>query len=191
MSTVEAISFASKADIPATDSPEALVDGLENRVRNGLTGHFDDVAWIYYYDTAERMALLGDPAFKALLDRLGDNARQDDIDESTRPNITPGHNDSVRQMRDQKGRGGSFFRLSLLDVQRFVIAPAYFPESMKPRDIELDLSRGICFDGKSLVSALFNQGYEAEIIDYRSEPSFPAYRENTIGKFISAHTIEA
>ena len=69
--------------------------------------------------------------------------------------------------------------------QRYVLAPAEHVVDILGRveEVGIDLTHGIIFPGSALVGALFNNGIDAEIIGYRNEPPFPAYREAVIGRF--------
>lgn len=196
MQTLEVISPTGRANLPLLDTPTSLIEGLSTTVREGITAHFDDVAWAYYYGTIERMQTLADPAFCSVVNYLAllDLGREhlEPIDESTRPNIIPTGDDLARLMATSTGAGGGFYRVGELDLQRFVALPAHHDtRKIRAHKIEVDLEHGISFDGHSLVTAMFNSGIEAEIIDYRDEPPFPAYRERAIGEFMLANALPA
>ncbi len=193
MHTLEVITHKERVDVPITDTTTELLDGLHDIVRHGLTDHFDDVAWLFYYGSLERMEVLSDPGFQNLLLMLEASSKQPKIadqDESTRPNILPAPDMLARNMAAKAGRGGGFWRVSSLDSQRYVAVPAHHkPNGSKERSIEINLAGAISFDGASLVRALFQTDVSAEIIDYRDEPAFPAYREVALGSFFVKHVL--
>ena len=190
MSTLEVISPHSKSELPMLDTPDSLVQGIREMVRRGITDYFDDVAWVHYYGTIERMQTLADPAFQKLLSKLDRQTSPNlVIDESTRPNIFPSIENLVQDMASKKGQGGAFHRVNSLDEKRFVALPARL--DVDKDEVEVDLSHGISFDGHSLVTALFNEGVGAEVIDYRGEPAFSAYRDREIGCFFVKHAFSS
>lgn len=185
MKTLEIVTNTSSAEVPILDSPDELLNGLSDIVGGGTNTIYNDVAWARYVDTIEEMETSTNPYLQAILDNVDPARELMSLKITQHPNIALDCDRLARNMVLMKESDGFFWRIDHLDQQRLVVMPAQHAHrnDKAGQSIEVDLSHGITFDGKSLVSALFNKGYPAEIIDYRDEPDFPAYRETTLGQF--------
>lgn len=199
MTGVEVVSpNGSRGHLLRTDSPLSLVEGLEAVVRGGITDHFDDVAWVYYHGVGERLEAQADPGFQRLATLLEERG----IGQSRTPlssdvNVLPSYRDLIRNMAAKRGAnsngttGGGFYDSQVMGERRYIAAPAHHipddPENSQV-EVEMDLEHGICFDGGSLLSAMFREGFDIETIRHRvGNPK--GYREKQIGEFFMNHTL--
>lgn len=186
MDYIEVVSQQGTQKLLATETPDKLIEGITKTVRGGMTEEFNDMAWAYYRGVAEQVMVQSDPAFKAFLQFLeaqgvkpsGRKLRED-------LNILVEPRDLAKNMKLAGGKGGFLYRIDTLYEQRYVLAPAEHVVDILGRveEVGIDLTHGIIFPGSALVGALFNNGIAPEIIGYRDEPPFSAYREAVIGRF--------
>jgi len=189
MATVEVITASDKAKIPRINDSEELVLGLKYVVGTAVKQEFNDVAWMYFYSKEARATLASDPAFLRALAQLG-LTNPDFDDDKARANVFPRPDNLATVMASQPGLGGFFHRVTDLDERKYVAAPASLvtQAGKETGEVAVDLSNAIIFEGKSLVTAMFNEAVTAEVIDYRPEPAFPAFREATIGSYLLTQT---
>ncbi len=185
MKTLEIIAGSNSADVIMADTSPDLLLGLRGVVAAGINTAFSDLQWLLYYGPMERMLVESDPFFQALVDRLPARPSKVENDETTRPNVISGKQDSLKRMAAIDGVGGGFFRVADIVQRRYVVSPAQ--EAFAPRP-ELNLGYAVSFSGDAMVDAMTELGVRPEIIDYRAEPDFPAFRERTIAQFFIAQT---
>ncbi len=192
MNKLEVVSSNGTAEIPILDKPDELIDGLNSVVANGIVDPFDDVAWLYYYGPFEKMTAQSDHGLQALWRHIQSLGFKPKSADRSHLEVLACPNKLARNMAKVSGNGGGFYRISSLDEQRYVAVPAiHVPHTLdQPQaEVTIDIAHGISFAGTALVEALFNSGFMPEIIDYREEPHFPAYRTAMIGEFFVKHTL--
>lgn len=189
MPKLEAITSTASAEIPMTDSPGELLDGLKTVVKPAITEHFNDVLWVLYFDCLERMAFESEPRLKALMSRLFD---AEDIDrEASRPNIMVSPELLARNQAGVARDASPLHRVSYLQTARFVALPAHnVPKGSNGRQPDVDVANGISFDGSTFVETLASEGVAQEVVHRRAELPFGAIRLTDIGGFFVSKVLE-
>lgn len=185
MKSLEIITDRNSADVIMADSASELIFAMRGIVAVGISVEYGDLQWLQYYGPMERMQVESDPFFQKLIEMLPSAPDTVDNDESTRPNIMPGNQHSLKRMASIDGVGGGFYRVAGLIDDRYILSPAQEDTESRPG---LNLVYAVSFSGEAMVDAMTELGVQPEIIDYRAEPDFPAFRERAIAQFFIDQT---